>query len=124
MKIAIPVKDNQQIDEHFGHCAFYKVYTIDEKKTVIQEDVLPSPQGCGCKSNIAQVLKESGVTVMLAGGIGNGAIHKLAEQEIEVVRNCQGDAKAVLLSYLAGEIQDGGASCSAHDHGHECTHND
>lgn len=120
MKIAIPVKENHQIDEHFGHCAFYQIYTINDQNIVVDEQRMDSPQGCGCKSNIAQTFRESGVKIMLAGGIGNGAIQKLAEQGIEVVRNCRGDAKEQLIRYLAGEIVDGGIACSAHEHGHDC----
>jgi len=30
MKIAVPVTKNNQIDDHFGHCEFYNVFTISE----------------------------------------------------------------------------------------------
>ncbi len=35
---------------------------------------LQSEQGCGCKSNIASVLFDSRVTLILAEGIGAGVI--------------------------------------------------
>jgi predicted Fe-Mo cluster-binding NifX family protein len=57
---------------------------------------------------------------MLAGGIGKGAIKKLASEKIFVVRNCKGDVHKLVESYLAGSIIDGGQSCSSH--GHECKH--
>ena len=34
MKIAVPVKDNNQIDAHFGHCAFYQIYEISSNQVV------------------------------------------------------------------------------------------
>lgn len=122
MKIAVPVKADQHIDGHFGHCASYQIFTIGEAKEIVARETMDSPQGCGCKSNIASVFKSSGVTVMLAGGIGSGAINKLAEQGIEVIRNCDGLAEEQVIRYLAGELVDGGSSCAAHEHHHGSAH--
>jgi len=126
MKIAVPTKEGNQIDNHFGHCEFYSIFTV-ENKEVVNKQNLQSPQGCGCKSNIAYDLAEMGVSIMLAGGIGNGAVNKLAEQGIEVVRNCAGDVDVLVNDFLAGKIQDGGSNCAAHDahhsnDAHVCNH--
>jgi len=64
MKIAIPTRNNI-VDDHFGHCEYYTIFTIDDKK-VINQEILPSPAGCGCKSNIGAILQQKGVNVMLA----------------------------------------------------------
>lgn len=122
MKIAVPVTANLHIDGHFGHCASYRIFTINEKNEIVSIEEMASPQGCGCKSNIASKFRVSGITVMLAGGIGAGAIAKLAEQGIQVIRNCEGEAKDQVLRYLAGELTDGGQSCAAHEHHHEHRH--
>lgn len=126
MKIAVPVKVDHQIDNHFGHCAFYQLFTINDAQQIEYVETTDSPAGCGCKSNIAEAFEKVGVKVMLAGGIGNGAINKLAVHGIEVVRNCEGNATEQVKRYLAGELKDGGTSCSTHgeDHGeeHVCTH--
>ena len=127
MKIAVPTKENNQIDAHFGHCEFYKIYTVSDQNQVISEERLDSPQGCGCKSNIADTFKSMGITIMLAGGIGNGAINNLKARGVEVVRNCEGDVTEIVTKYLAGEVKDGGSNCSAHEDehedGHVCSHN-
>lgn len=127
MKIAVPVKADNSIDNHFGHCAYFKVFTVGEDNELISEQIIPSPQGCGCKSNIATELAEMGVTIMLAGGIGEGAINKLALNGISVVRNCSGDSDGLLADFLSGKIEDRGESCTVHqDHhheeGHVCNH--
>jgi predicted Fe-Mo cluster-binding NifX family protein len=125
MKIAVPTKENNQIDDHFGHCAFYTIFSISEDNQVMAETILESPQGCGCKSNIAADLAKMDVRVMLAGGIGEGAISKLAQQNIQVIRNCKGEVHSLVEEYLAGKLQDGGASCVSHAHheaGHVCNH--
>jgi predicted Fe-Mo cluster-binding NifX family protein len=129
-KIALPVTEASHIDDHFGHCEFYNIYTIDENKSISGVETIASAQGCGCKSNIASVLAAKGVTTMLAGGIGAGAIHVLAAQGIEVVRGCSGKAEDVVKEYLAGQVSDSGSSCAqhdhhhahGHDHGHQCGH--
>ena len=87
--------------------------------------MLESPKGCGCKSNIAYDLARMDVKIMLAGGIGDGAINKLKSQGIEVVRNCKGDVHDLVEEYIKGNLKDGGASCSAHAkhiEGHVCNH--
>jgi predicted Fe-Mo cluster-binding NifX family protein len=118
MKIAVPTKEGNQIDNHFGHCEFYTIFLISEKNEIIAETILNSPQGCGCKSNIAAELAQMDVKIMLAGGIGEGAINKLNASGIQVVRNCKGDVHNLVEEYLKGNIEDGGASCAAHDDHH------
>jgi len=124
MKIAVPTR-GKVVDDHFGHCEAYTVFNIDENKKIISSEILPSPQGCGCKSNIASVLKEMNVSVMLAGNMGNGALNVLQIQGIEVYRGCSGDVRQVTEAFLQGKIGDSGESCHHHEvHGeaHQCNH--
>jgi len=122
MKIAVPVTKENQIDSHFGHCESYGVFTISDNNKISDIKSLESPQGCGCKSNIASVLAADGVTVMLAGGIGGGAINVLNNSGIEVVRGCSGDATEIVKLYVAGLVKDSGSSCHAHESHHEDGH--
>jgi ATP-binding protein involved in chromosome partitioning len=117
-KIALPVTSDDQIDNHFGHCEFYKVYTVSENNEITKEEIIKSEQGCGCKSNIASVLASQGVTVMLAGGIGGGAINVLNSAGIEVVRGCSGKPDDIVKQYIEGLIADSGESCQQHEHHH------
>ena len=81
MKIAVPTRDGR-VDDHFGHCAYYTIFNIIDGK-VADVTKMASPQGCGCKSGIAPVLKQMGVAVMLAGNMGQGAKNVLEAQRIE-----------------------------------------
>jgi predicted Fe-Mo cluster-binding NifX family protein len=127
MKIAVPVTKENQIDSHFGHCESYNVFTVSETNEITEVKNVASPQGCGCKSDIASVLASDGVSIMLAGGIGGGAINVLNNSGIEVVRGCSGDAKEVVKLYVSGLVKDSGSSCHKHEahhnHGHTCNHN-
>lgn len=122
MKIAVPVSADGLIDTHFGHCDSYRVFIVSEENKVVSTETIKSPQGCGCKSNIAQALAGEGVTVMLAGGIGNGAINVLNSSGIKVIRGCSGNAAANVVQYVAGSIVDSGEVCHQHNHEHTCDH--
>jgi len=132
MKIAVPVTSDNHIDSHFGHCESYNVFTVSENKEISSVKKVKSPEGCGCKSDIAGVLAADGVTIMLAGGIGGGAINVLNNSGIEVIRGCSGKADEVVRLYLSGLVEDSGSSCQQHeehhhgqhhhDHGHSCGH--
>lgn len=117
MKIALPSRGNQ-IDDHFGHCEYFTVFTVDTAtKQITDSEVVPSPSGCGCKSNIASILAEKGVKLMLAGNMGEGAVRVLNNCGIDVVRGCSGDIKAVANSWLEGTLVDSGDCCHEHEHG-------
>lgn len=119
-KIALPTRGGS-IDDHFGHCEFYTIITVDDSNNITKTEIMPSPQGCGCKSNIAFKLQEDGVTVMLAGNMGAGALNKLSSCGITVVRGCSGPVIEVAEAYLRGELQDSGEGCNHHgEDGHEC----
>ena len=113
MRLAIPTRDGH-VDDHFGHCAYYTIFDIEDGK-IVSTERLDSPQGCGCKSNIASVMQEMGITLMLAGNMGEGARTKLESHNIRVIRGCKGDIEAVVKGYLSGFILDSGESCSHHE---------
>jgi predicted Fe-Mo cluster-binding NifX family protein len=116
MKVALPSRQNR-IDEHFGHCEYFTVFTVDEKNSIVTQEIVSSPAGCGCRSNIAGTLKQMGVTLMLAGNMGQGAVNVLNSVGIDVVRGCAGDVKEVMLAWLSGNLADSGVACELHEHG-------
>jgi predicted Fe-Mo cluster-binding NifX family protein len=125
MKIAVPTTQNNTVDAHFGHCEFYTIFTIDENKTIEKKEILQSPQGCGCKSNIAGTLSEMGIKIMLAGNMGGGAVNVLTNHGIAVYRGCAGDVTELVKEFVNGQVNDSGTTCDHHDHheeGHQCNH--
>ncbi|HRY33344.1 MAG TPA: NifB/NifX family molybdenum-iron cluster-binding protein [Bacteroidales bacterium] len=129
MKIAVPTGQGNRIEDHFGQCARYTVFDIDEQGKITGAEVLTSPHGCGCRSNIAEILQQKGVSIMLAGNMGAGALNVLQYYGMQVIRGCSGDVRQLVESYLAGQVADSGVSCHTHeahhDHGgngHSCSH--
>ncbi|MEI6681955.1 MAG: NifB/NifX family molybdenum-iron cluster-binding protein [Bacteroidota bacterium] len=114
MKIALPV-ENGFVNGHFGHSENFVVYTISPEREIVSVSQAPSPGGCGCKSGIAEILADLGVSVMLAGNIGAGAINHLNQYGIEVVRGCQGETTLAVNTYLSGGIIDNQQTCTAHE---------
>lgn len=116
MKVALPT-DGNQVDGHFGHCAGFTIFTVDENHQIVSEEALIPPPGCGCKSNVIPELASKGVSVMLAGNMGGGAVNLLQSNGIQVVRGCTGGTREVTEAWLARKIVDSGASCESHGTG-------
>ncbi len=113
MKVAVPTMDGL-VDSHFGHCQMYTVFTL-EKGAVVSEERVDSPQGCGCKSDIASTLARKGVTVLIAGGIGEGAVRALAANGLTTVRGASGSVREAAERFAKGQLADAGDLCQAHE---------
>ena len=127
MKIAVAARDGL-VDAHFGHCEHFMVYSLDTEKKIVAEEKIDSPEGCGCKSNIAGILARTGVTHMVAGNMGEGAVHVLQAHGIDVVRGASGNAREAAERFAEGTLADSGEPCaghgSSHAHGADCGHAD
>jgi predicted DNA-binding protein (UPF0251 family)/predicted Fe-Mo cluster-binding NifX family protein len=121
MKIAVPSRDGL-VDEHFGHCKEFLIFRV-EGETLVEEQSVPSPEGCGCKSGVAAVLARSGVTHLVAGNMGEGAVRVLGAQGIQVIRGASGQAREAAEAFAKGTLADSGKGCAGHgEPGHECAH--
>ncbi len=116
MKVAVPARDGL-VDAHFGHCEHFMVYSLDERNTVVEEEKVDSPEGCGCKSNIADILARTGVTHMVAGNMGEGAVRVLKAHGINVIRGASGTAREAAERFAAGVLADSGEPCAGHGSG-------
>ena len=125
--IAVPTREGDMVDEHFGHCEYFTIFKVDEEtKTIISKEKLDSPEGCGCKSNIIHTFLEKEIDVMLAGGIGGGAVAMLESRGIGVFNGCGGKTDEAVLRFLNGEVCGQGVCCNHEgcgEHHHEgCGH--
>lgn len=119
-RIAVPTRDGM-VDPHFGSCRGFTLFDVKDG-AVVKEEFFPAPEGAGCKSAAASTLAKAGVRVMLAGGMGEGAVRVMASFGITPVRGVSGPVRSAAEAWAAGKLSDSGEVCS-HDHeGHDCSH--
>ena len=116
MKIAVSC-NGSAIWPHFGHCENFMIYNVEGNKIVSSENV-PNP---GHKPGfLPNFLADRGVNVIIAGGMGGGAVDIFNERGVEVVVGASGDSKAAVEAYLRGELVSTGEVCHHHEHADEC----
>lgn len=116
MKIAVASNGND-IWGHFGHCESFIIFETADGKVISVQSV-PNP---GHRPGfLPNFLADMGVNVIIAGGMGGGAVEIFNERNVEVVVGAEGDAKAAVEAYLRGELKSTGSVCHEHEHADEC----
>lgn len=119
MKIALP-KNESEINQHFGKSKSFEIVTIEDNK-VIDKKVVSTEALQHNHGGLAALLKDEVVSVVITGGIGQGAIDGIKSQNIKVIRGANGNIDEIIASYINGELQDKNVVCS-HDHDHHHEH--
>lgn len=105
MKIALSTT-NDKVDGHFGHCEYFTTYTVNkEKKEILEKGRIEAPKGCGCSSNIASILKQEKVDLLLTNNLGGNILSNLKKEDIEVILGCSGDVQKITEDYLHGRLK-------------------
>ena len=83
MRIAIPLAEGR-LSMHFGHSEYFALLDVDlvNKKILKREDIQAPPHQPGL---LPPWLKEKGVDLVIAGGMGQRALGLFKEQGVEVV---------------------------------------
>jgi len=115
-KIAIPV-ENDKLCEHFGHAPEFFIYELNNNKIIKKEKMTPPPHEPG---TIPKWLNSLGVTVLLAGGIGQGAIDYFNNFNIEVISGCPAIKHSELIKHFMNEELESKNSVCDHNHDHNC----
>ena len=119
MKIAMP-KNEEVINQHFGKSKSFQIVTIEDSK-VTETKELSAEKLQHNHGGLAGLLKEEGVNLIITGGIGQGALDSLKEENFEVIRGISGKIEDIINSYLNGELKDTNVVCN-HDHGDHHQH--
>ncbi len=116
MRIAIPVTGDR-LDEHFGHCEKFAFVDVDPgTKAVIATTEAAAPEHQ--HGLLPPWLKERGVTLVIAGGMGAHARSLLQEASIEIHTGAPAETVAVLVArYLDGTLESSDRACD-----HTCAH--
>lgn len=121
LKIAIPTRAGI-VDGHFGHCESFTIFSLDENKSVAAQESFTPPPACGCKSNLIPTLSEMGVSLLIAGNMGEGAVVRLGQAGITVIRGASGPVQDALEAWRNGALADTELVCQEHGADHECSH--
>lgn len=116
MKIAV-ASEGKTVAQHFGHCANFNIYEVEDNKIVGTSGVLNPGHRPGFLPNY---LNDLGIRVIIAGGMGGGAVEIFNEKGIEVIVGACGNAEDAVKAYLGGTLKSTGSICHQHEHQHEC----
>lgn len=119
LRIAFPTNDGQNVEEHFGHCKKFAMYTVKENK-IISKEYLDAPKHE--PGVLPRFLGEQGATAIITGGMGQMAVRLFKEQNVEVILGATGSIEDNLNEYLNNDLESKGSAC---DHTHDdesCSH--
>lgn len=116
MKIAVAAMGNV-VAGHFGHCENFIFFDTTDGKITATNSV-PNP---GHRPGfLPNFLADNGAQVVIAGGMGGGAVDIFNERNVEVIVGVEGDATKAVETYLRGELVSTGSVCQNHEHEHSC----
>ena len=115
-RIAVACEGNQ-VSQHFGHCEQFMFFDTEGEQIVKTEAVANPGHKPGFLPNF---LADNGAAVVLAGGMGGGAVDIFNQRGVEVVTGAVGDAAQAVAAYLQGTLKPNGAVCHEHQHAGEC----
>ena len=114
MKIAV-ASEKDIVAQHFGHCENFNVYEVENNEIVNHQSIANPGHKPGFLPNY---LNDLGVNVVIAGGIGGGAIDIFNEKGIEVIAGATGTAEGAAKRFLEGTLKSTGSVCHDHRHRH------
>lgn len=116
MKIAVAAMGHT-VAGHFGHCENFIFFDTEDGK-IVGENVVPNP---GHRPGfLPNFLADNGAEVVIAGGMGGGAVDIFQERGVKVITGAEGDAAAAVELYLQGKLISSGSICHNHEHAGEC----
>jgi len=126
MRIAVPMS-NGQFSQHFGQSSGFWVCDAQQDPPAVsggKELAVPREGGCGA---IPGLLAGAGVDLVIAGGIGGGAVQNLQRVGIKAVAGAAGGSpEALVMAFLRQQLVCTGDTCHHHDdhggHAHGTCH--
>ncbi len=125
-KIAITTnKNGDKVAEHAGHVVYFKFYTIDEEKGLIDSNLVKVDKAFtlhnllhGTNINPAdhEILQSQ---ILLTGGIGMGAIQKLAQMGVRAYIIEENNPDEAVKQLIDGTLKAVDPSTFQHHHNHE-----
>ncbi|MGC9434772.1 MAG: NifB/NifX family molybdenum-iron cluster-binding protein [Methanomicrobiales archaeon] len=107
MKIAIAT-DESVVSPHFGHASGYEVVEIEDG-TVTSREFVESPGHS--PGVLPALLRDHGVSIVIAGGMGPKAIDAFCNFGIDVYVGVEGPIDQVIEDWIAKKLTPGANVC-------------
>ncbi|MCE5323703.1 P-loop NTPase [bacterium] len=110
MLIALPTSDGQ-LCMHFGHCEKFAIFEVDpdENRIIAKTILIPPPHEPGL---LPKWLHGEGVSVVIAGGMGQHAQELFSQSGVKVITGAQpAEPESVVMAYLNGTLETGENVC-------------
>jgi len=111
MKIALPMTGGR-LAAHFGHCEQFVVFEVDPRCDCVttRETYIAPPHEPGL---LPAWLKERGVSLVIAGGMGTRAQQLFAQNDVETIVGApDDDPRLIVNAYLNGSLKPGDNICA------------
>ena len=115
MRIAV-AKTGGVIAPHFGHSEGFDIFEVEDNE-ILSTEFITSPEHR--HGAMPDFLGQQNINVLIAGGLGQGAVTKLSERGIDVVSGISGQSTDAVRKYVEGSLSSSGVPCSGHDHHHD-----
>jgi len=117
MRIAIPIAGGC-LAQHFGHCESFTLVDVDPvTKQATKSIAVAAPEHQ--PGLLPPWLKERGVNLVIAGGMGSRARSLFQQASIEVLTGAPTEtAETLVEQYLQGKLVNGENACDHGDHHH------
>lgn len=112
------------VSAHFGHSEYFVIADVAPDGALLATSY-PNPYASRhAPGQLPQYLADLGVHVVLAGGMGGGAIDWFAKLGVSAATGCRGTAREAIQAYRDGALNgatgctpDGAHECGEHGHG-------
>lgn len=110
MRIAIPIAGGR-LASHFGHCDEFALIDVDQaQKTIVSKVLVDAPPHQ--PGLLPQWLAERDVQIVIAGGMGQRALFRFAQNGINVVIGATSAyPEQIVSAYLNGTLKSGENIC-------------
>lgn len=123
LRVGFGTNDGVNVGDHFGHCANFVIFTIEDGN-IVNKEMLAAPEHA--PGVFPRFIAENKVDVVIIGTMGSRAFDMIKANGGEVILGINGKISTVLETYLAGNLKSQGTACQHHHHhegeDHHCKH--
>lgn len=114
MKVAVP-NNGEIVNQHFGRSTSFILATIENGKVQDIEEV-STEELSHRHQRLADFLQKKGVSMIIAGGIGEGASSALTDNGMDIIKGAEGNCRKVLEDFSKGELKSKDITCGHQEH--------